>query len=380
MPRASLNTLLPGLGLLPLLGAACAPKTADHSIRLGEFDALTGDTATFGQTTHEGIELAVEQINASGGVKGRPLKLFTEDDEGKPDQAALVAEKLITQDRVRVLIGEVASSDSLAVAPIAQRYGVPMISPSSTNPKVTQQGDYIFRVCFIDSFQGQVAAKFARDTLKCRRAAVLRDERSDYSLGLADVFSRDFKALGGTIVADKAYMGGDVDFKAQLAAIRAAHPDVVYVPGYYGEVGLIARQARALGITVPLLGGDGWESEELFKIGGAALEGCYFTNHCAPDSPDPVVRRFVATYEARWHHEPGALAMLGYDAVRVAADALKRAPNLDGNSIREALAATRDFPGVTGRISMDADRNAIKSAVILEIKGGRAVYKETVNP
>ncbi|HTB21982.1 MAG TPA: ABC transporter substrate-binding protein [bacterium] len=367
-------------GLLGLLAAGCAPKIDDSVIRIGEYDALTGDTATFGQTTHEGIVMAVEQINAAGGIKGKKVVLITEDDQGKPEQAALVAEKLLTEDQVHALIGEVASSNSLAVAPIAQRAQIPMISPSSTNAKVTEQGDFIFRVCFIDSFQGKVAAKFAFNSLKARTAAVFRDEKSDYSLGLADVFTREFEAAGGKIVADKAYMGGDVDFKAQLTSLRDAKPDLIYVPGYYSEVGLIARQARAIGLKQPLLGGDGWESEELYKIGGAALENCYFTNHCAPDSPDKVVRDFVAAYEARWKHEPGALAMLGYDAVNVLAAAIARAPDLRGPSLRDALAATKDFPGVTGSISMDADRNAVKSAVILQIKGGRAVYKETVAP
>jgi branched-chain amino acid transport system substrate-binding protein len=266
------------------------------------------------------------------------------------------------------------------VAPIAQRYGIPMVSPSSTNPKVTQQGDYIFRVCFIDPFQGKVAAKFAYGTLKARSAAILRDQKSDYSIGLADVFAKEFAAAGGRIVADVDYAGGDVDFKAQLTSLREKAPDLIYVPGYYSEVGLIAKQARSIGLKQPLLGGDGWESEELYKIGGAALENCYFSNHCAPDSSEKVVRDFVGKYQARWKHEPGALAMLGYDAVKVLADAIARAKDLRGASIRDALAATQNFPGVTGTISMDADRNAVKSAVILKIVGGKAVYMETVKP
>jgi len=367
-------------GLSGLLLSGCAPKVDDRVIRLGEYDALTGDTATFGQTTHEGIVLAVEEINAGGGIKGKQVALTTEDDQGKPEQAALVAEKLITRDQVQALIGEVASSNSLAVAPIAQRYQIPMVSPSSTNPKVTQQGDYIFRVCFIDPFQGKVAAKFAFNSLHAKTAAVLRDEKSDYSLGLSDVFVKEFQAAGGAIVADKTYSGGDVDFKAQLTSLRDAKPDLIYIPGYYGEVGLIARQARAIGLNQPLLGGDGWESEELYKIGGSALENSYFTNHCAPDSPDKVVRDFVAKYEARWKHEPGALAMLGYDATKVVADAVGRSADMKGSSIRDALAATKNYPGVTGSISMDSDRNAIKSAVVLEIKGGKAVFRESVNP
>ena len=245
---------------------------------------------------------------------------------------------------------------------------------------MTQQGDYIFRVCFIDPFQGKVAAKFAYGSLKARKAAILRDQKSDYSQGLADVFSKEFAAAGGQIVSDKAYAGGDVDFKAQLTSLRDTAPDVIYIPGYYSEVGLIAKQARSIGLKQPLLGGDGWESEELYKIGGAALENSYFSNHCAPDSKDAVVRDFVTRYQVRWKHEPGALAMLGYDAVKVLASAIGRSADLRGASIRDALAATKDFPGVTGTISIDADRNAVKSAVILKIKGGKAVYQETVRP
>lgn len=370
---------LAALAALLLLNA-CAPKADDSVIRLGEYGALTGDIATFGQTTHEGMQLAVEEINAAGGIKGVPVKLITEDDQGKPEQAALVAEKLITRDKVHVLIGEVASSNSLAAAPVAQRNKIPMVSPSSTNPKVTQQGDYIFRVCFIDPFQGKVVAKFATETLKAKTAVILRDQKADYSIGLADVFAKEFPAMGGKILADKAYVAGDVDFKAQLTSFRELKPDVIYIPGYYSEVGLIAKQARQLGLKQPLLGSDGWESEELYKIGGAALENTYFSNHSAPDSTEPVVKDFVLKYKARYQHAPGALAMLGYDAVKVVADALTRSPSLRGPAIRDALAATKDFAGVTGNLTIDADRNAVKSAVILQIKKGKAVYLATVNP
>ena len=371
---------LAALAVVSALAVGCAHKADDTVIRLGEYGALSGDTATFGQTTHEGVQMAVDEINAAGGLKGKLIQLSTEDDQGKPEQAALVVEKLISDDQVHAVIGEVASSNSLAAAPIAQRHGVPMISPSSTNPKVTQQGDYIFRVCFIDPFQGKVAAKFALGALHAKTAAILRDQKSDYSIGLADVFTKEFTAAGGQIVDDKAYTAGDVDFKAQLTGLRDKKPDLIYVPGYYSEVGLIARQARELGLKQPLMGGDGWESPELYKIGGAALEGCYFSNHCAPDSTEPVVKNFVSKYTARWGHAPGALAMLGYDAVKVFADAVKRAPDLSGAALRDALAKTKDFPGVTGGISMDANRDAVKSAVILKIKDGKASYLESVKP
>ncbi len=367
------------LGLVALL-SGCSKPIDDSVIRVGEYGALTGDIATFGQSTHEGLVLAIEEINLAGGIAGKQLKLITEDDRGKPEEAATVVQKLISHDKVHALIGEVASSNSLAAAPNAQRAKIPMISPSSTNPKVTQQGDYIFRVCFIDPFQGKVMAKFATETLKAKTAAVLRDQKSDYSMGLADVFKAEFSAMGGTVVEDKSYVAGDVDFKAQLTAIRDKKPDVLFVPGYYNEVGLIAKQARQAGLKQPLLGGDGWESHELLKIGGAALEGCYFSNHSAPDSVEPAVRNFVKKYEDRYKKEPGALAMLGYDAGMVLADALKRAKSLRGPDLRDAIAATKDFVGVTGKLTIDADRNAVKSAVVLKISKGQIHYLATVNP
>jgi branched-chain amino acid transport system substrate-binding protein len=241
-------------------------------------------------------------------------------------------------------------------------------------------GDFIFRVCFIDPFQGRVMAKFARETLKAKTAVILRDQKSDYSIGLADVFSKEFTAMGGIIADDKAYVAGDVDFKAQLTSFRDKKPDIFFVPGYYSEVGLIAKQARQLGLKQPLLGGDGWESPELFKIGGSAVEGCYFSNHSAPDSKDPQVMAFVKKYTERYKKEPGALTMLGYDAAMLTLDAMKRAKSLRGPDIRDALAATKDYSGVTGKINMDANRNAVKSAVVLKVSKGKAVYLETVNP
>ncbi len=368
------------LAIASLLAAGCGPKIDDSVIRIGEYDAMTGDIATFGQSTHEGIQLAIDEANAAGGLKGKPIKLITEDDQGKPDQASLVVQKLISSDNVHVVLGEVASSNSLAAAPMAQTHKVPMVSPSSTNPKVTQQGDYIFRTCFIDPFQGEAMAKFAHDTLKAKTAAILRDQKSDYSIGLADVFSKEFTAAGGTIADDKAYVASDVDFKAQLTSFREKKPDILFVPGYYSEVGLIAKQARQLGMQQPLLGGDGWESPELFKIGGSALDGCYFSNHCAPDSKDPVVQGFVTKFQAQFKHAPGALTMLGYDAAKLTLDAMARAKSLRGPDIRDALAATKDYGGVTGNISMDANRDAVKSAVVLKIAKGKADYLETVNP
>jgi branched-chain amino acid transport system substrate-binding protein len=308
------------------------------------------------------------------------VKLVSEDDRGKAEEATTVVRKLIDRDQVHAILGEVASSRSLAAAPIAQRAGIPMISPSSTNPKVTQQGDYIFRVCFIDPFQGKVMAKFARETLKAKSAAILRDKSQDYSIGLSDVFAAEFKGMGGQIVDDTAYQSKDVDFKSQLTTIKQRKPDVIFVPGYYTEVGLIAKQARESGITVPLLGGDGWESPELYSIGGKAIEGSYFSNHCSPHSKEKVVVDFVAKHQAKYKKDPGALTMLGYDAAMVLFDAVRKSPSLKGSDLKDALAKTKDFPGVTGNITLDADRNAVKSAVVLKVQGGKDVYVATVKP
>jgi len=363
-----------------VLSLSCGPKLNPNEIRIGEYGSLTGAQATFGVSTQNGIQLAVDEVNAAGGVNGKTLKVIALDDEGKPEEAAVVVTKLITEEKAQVILGEVASSLSLAAAPICQEHKTPMISPSSTNPKVTQVGDYVFRVCFIDPFQGQVMADFAMGNLKAKTAAILRDQKSDYSMGLADFFIKRFKEKGGTILVDQSYVGGDVDFKSQLTNIREQKPDVIFVPGYYGEVGLIAKQARELGIKVALLGGDGWDSSKLYEIGGAALDGCYFSSHYSSDSTDPKVQDFVKKYQIRFGQVPDALATLGYDSTGVLVAALKNAKSLEAADIRDAIAATKDYPGVTGSISLDQDRNAVKPAVVLKISGSKSSYVTTVNP
>src|SRR5512133_3633556 len=269
------------------------------------------------------------------------------------------------------------------MAPKADQYEVPMIAPSSTNPKVTKEGGrvrpFVFRVCFIDPFQGTVMAKFATER-GIKKVAVLRDVGSDYSVGLADYFLTKFKELGGTIVDDQSYKDTDQDFKAQLTAIKARKPDAIYVPGYYTQVALIARQARELGIKAPLMGGDGWDSPKLFEIGGKALEGSFFSNHYSPEDPSPRIQDFVKAYQKRWGAVPDGLAATGYDAAKIAFDAMARAKDLTGPAVRDAIAATREFPGVTGIISIDQDHNAVKPAVVLEIKGGQGRYVATVQP
>ena len=362
-------------GCKPASGAS-----AGDTIKVGEFASLTGSEATFGQSSHKGTALAVDDLNAAGGVLGKQIQLLTEDDQSQAGQSSTVVRKLISSDGVVAILGEVASSRSLEAAPICQQSGIPMISPASTNPKVTGGGDYIFRVCFIDPFQGTVMANFARKTLKLQNVAVFTDVKSDYSLGLAKFFKRGFTADGGRIAGEQNYSAGDKDFNAQLTAIKAANPDGIFVPGYYTEVGLIVLQARQLGLACPIFGGDGWESSSLVPIGGKALEGCYFSTHFSPQSTSPVVQNFVKAYEAKYHAAPDAMAALGYDSAMILADAMKSAGSTDGAKVRAALAATKNFHGVTGDITIDADRNASKPAVILEIKDGKFQYVETIAP
>jgi branched-chain amino acid transport system substrate-binding protein len=365
--------------LAALLAVSSLPALAD-TIKIGEVGSMTGSEATFGISTHEGIQLAIKEQNAKGGIKGKKIELISLDDQGKPEEAATATTKLITEDKVLAVLGEVASSRSLAMAPIAQRNKIPMVSPSSTNPKVTEVGDYIFRVCFIDPFQGMVMAKFASETLKAKKVAILRDVKSDYSVGLSDFFADAFKKAGGEIIVDQSYSSGEVDFNSQLTSIRAKKPDAIFVPGYYTEVGLIAKQARKLGIKAPLLGGDGWDSEKLYEIGGKSLNNGFFSNHYSQDDQSPAVQNFIKSYKAAYNKVPDGLAAMGYDAAVVLFAAMEHSKSLAPAQIRDALAATKDFQAVTGKITIDSKRNASKPAVVLEVKDGKFLYKSTVSP
>ena len=378
------------LGILLAVAASlagCKPSgggnAGDNPIKVGEFASLSGKEATFGISSHEGTLLAIEDLNAAGGVLGRKLQLITEDDLSKAGEPATVVNKLIARDNVVAVLGEVASSRSLEAAPICQQNQIPMISPSSTNPKVTETGDYIFRVCFIDPFQGTVMATFAHNTLKARKVAVFTDVKSDYSKGLAKYFIESFKKMGGDVPdnAQLDFNGGDKDFKAQLTAIQAANPDAVFIPGYYTDVALICIQAKQLGITVPLLGGDGWESSDLVTIGQDAVEGNYFSTHYSPNMATTNSQRFVSEYQKRFDGKtPDAMAALGYDSALILADAIKRAGTTDGEKLKDAIAATKGYHGVTGVITLDAQRNASKPAVILGIGGGGFHFVEAVAP
>ncbi|EDY15864.1 Extracellular ligand-binding receptor [Chthoniobacter flavus Ellin428] len=363
------------------LGFAGCQKTASNEIPVGEFASLTGKEATFGQSSHEGTVLAVEQINEAGGVLGKKIKLLTEDNASKPGESANAVNKLIAKDGVVAILGEVASSRSLEAAPICQSAKIPMVSPASTNPKLTETGDYIFRVCFIDPFQGTVMANFAKNTLKEQNVAVFTDVKSDYSKGLAKFFKEGFTKAGGKIAAELDYNGGDKDFKGQLTAIKAANPDGVFVPGYYTDVALICIQAKEVGLNVPFYGGDGWESSKLTEIGKDAVEGEYFSTHYSPDAGGEKAKAFVEAYKKRYNGKaPDAMAALGYDSALILADAIKRAGGTEGDKIRDALAATKDFDAVTGKISINKQHDADKAAVIVQVKNGKFEYKETVKP
>ena len=353
--------------------ASSAPETNDKQppIVIGHFGSMTGKEATFGQSTDSGIRLAVKDFNDAGGLNGRKIELKTYDDKGESSEAGTVVTRLITDDHVVAVLGEVASSLSLAGGAVCQEKHVPMISPSSTNPMVTRGRDYVFRVCFTDDQQAAAIARFVKENLKLTKAAILYDQTQTYSKGLRDDFTKTFKALGGTVVSDQAYSGGDQDFSAQLTTIRGAGPQILFVPGYYTEGGNIAIQARKLGLTVPLIGGDGWDSEQLGAIGQSAIEGSYYSNHTAPDQPSSAMPAFITKYKAAYDGKtPDALGGLGYDAAMVLFDAMKRAKSLSGPDLREAIAATKGYSGVTGAITIDENRNAKKPIVIVQMKKG----------
>ena len=389
--------LVPALLALALLGcerkqapATPAPDRPSSSaaqpgtgpLVVGMIGALTGPEAHFGSESRNGAQMAVEEANAAGGVQGRQLLLRSYDSQSRPEEAANAMTRLVNQDRALFVVGENQSSLSLAMAPEAAKGEVPMIAPSSTNPRVTTEGGpYVFRVCFTDTFQGQLLARYARETLKAERVAILVDQKSDYAVGLAKVFATRFGALGGKIVAEQAYAKGDSDFRSQLTRTKAAKPEVLFIPGYYSDVGPMARQARELGMRATLLGGDGWDSgERLGQLAGAAVEGAMYSTHFAPDNPGGRVQEFIARYRARFGHVPDALGALGYDAARVGIDALRRSSGVGGPALREQIARTRDFDGITGRITLGPDRDAVKPAIIVKLVKGQPVFTAEVSP
>jgi branched-chain amino acid transport system substrate-binding protein len=363
-----------------LMALACQPSgSGSDKVRIGVFMSLTGSTANFGISSVNGIKMAADEVNKAGGINGKQIELLVQDDRSDASEAATIVTKFVTQDQVHGILGEVASSRSIAAAPIAQNAKIPMLTPSSTNPEVTKKGDYIFRSCFIDPVQGAAIGQFAARSLNAKRAAIMVDRKNDYSTGLAQNITETFTRLGGTMVATTSYQEGDQDFNAQLTSLKGSNPEVIFVPGYYNDVGLIAKQARDKGITVPLIGGDGWDSAQLYAIGGSALDGSFFSNHYSPFDTDPKVQKFVNDYKARYGAVPDALAATAYDAANIMFDAIKRANSLEGKAIRDALAATKEFPGVTGNVTFNENRDAVKPIVMIEIKpGGAYAVRERV--
>jgi len=372
--------LIASIVIASLLSACQNQGGGGDKVRIGVFMSTTGTTANFGISSVNGIKMAADEINAAGGINGKQVELLVQDDRSDASEAATIVTKFVTQDQVNAVIGEVASSRSIAAAPIAQNAKIPMLTPSSTNPEVTKKGDFIFRSCFIDPYQGAAIAQFAAKTLGAKSAAIMVDRKNDYSTGLEKVISEVFTKFGGKIVATQSYQEGDQDFNAQLTSLKGSNPEVIFVPGYYNDVGLIAKQARDKGITVPLIGGDGWDSEQLYKIGGTALNGSYFTNHYSPFDTAPNVVKFVNDYKKRYNSTPDALAATAYDAANIMFDAIKRSKSLSGTDIRDALQATNAFPGVTGTVTFNQNRDAVKPIVMIEIKdGGTYSVRERVN-
>jgi branched-chain amino acid transport system substrate-binding protein len=384
---SKIKVILPAVLVLMALAFSCTRQAEENgspdrsTIKIGYFGDLTGPTFNFGQSAINGVLMVANDVNQAGGINGRRIDVVIEDDRGSPEEAARLTAKLIDQDKVIAIIAGGTSGNSRAAAPKAQSSHVPFISPSSTDPAVTQTGNYIFRTCFVDTFQGEVMARFAANTLKAQKAAILFDFNSPYGRGLTDYFELSFAKFGGRLVSKQSYTQGDADFKGQLSSIRAAEPDVIYIPGYYGDVAIIAKQARMIGLTQPLLGGDGWDAPELWQLGGDALNGSYISTHYSVDDPSPAIQSFVEAYKHRYGNLlPDAHAALAYDAARLLIDAITRAGTTDGAKLREALAQTKDFAGVTGVISMDADRNAVKPAVVLKLQDLKFIYQEKIQP
>jgi len=368
--------LLPFLLVLP----GCKPK--GEELKIGVSAPLTGDISALGQSTRNAITLVQEEASAGLTLGGRPMKVrfIVEDDENKPESTATVFQKLISQDKVVAIIGSQSSKCSNAGAPIAEAARIPQVTPWSTNPNVTKGRKFIFRACFIDPFQGRVVAQFAIGRLKARSAAVVFDVASDYNKGIAEVFRDEFTRLGGRIVGFETYNTKDTDFSAQLTKVKGANPEVLFLPNYFNEVPLQVQQARKLGLTATILGGDGWDNPELVKLGGAVMDGAYFSNHYSPDADSPVAKTFIAKYTARFKAVPDAAAALTYDSARLLLQAIATAGKADPRAIRDALAATSGFSGVTGAISFAGTGDPVKGAVIIRIEKGRFVFDSAVNP
>jgi len=381
------TSLIIGATMLTTLLAGCGggAKQEAKEIKIGANFELTGNVAQYGSSALNGIKLAFKEANAGGGVLGKQLTLVVADNKSEASEAANAATKLITQDKVVAILGPATSSNVLATIPIVESNKIPLITPTGTNPMLTfkdgKLNAYVFRACFIDPFQGTIMANFAANTLKAKTAAIYVDSSSDYSKSLQTVFEENFTKHGGKVVAKEAYLQKDQDFKAALTKIKASNPDVLFVPGYYEEVSKIIKQARELGLNIPIIGTDGWDSPKLAEMAGpAALNNTYFSNHYSTEDKDPRVVKFVEAYSKEYGQVPDAFAALGYDGAIMLIDAIKRAGSAEPTKIKEALEKTANLQVVTGTLSVDAQHNPVKSAVIIEMKDGKQTFKEKVNP
>jgi branched-chain amino acid transport system substrate-binding protein len=388
MRNQSFKVVAAGLIALFMTGmlAGCGGSSS-KDIKIGILNEMTGGNATMGTSAANGAKMAIKEANAKGGVLGKQIQGVVADNKSEPSESANAMTKLVSQDKVVAVTGVFSSSDAIAAASVAEATKVPFIAVGATNPKVTldektnKVKDYTFRVCFIDPFQGTVGANFVLNTLKLKQAVMLVDNSSDYSKGLASFFKEAFVKGGGTVLGEEAYLQKDQDFKTILTKVKALNPEVIYVPGYYEEVGKIVKQARELGIIVPIIGGDGWDSPKLVEVGtAAALNNTYFTNHYSVDDTSTASQAFVEAYKKEYGQAPDALAVLGYDAANVLIDAIQRANSAEPSKIREALAATKDYPAVTGPTTLNDTHDAVKNVVIIEMKDGKQMFKETVKP
>ena len=381
------KTMAAAICAASLLMTGCgSDKATGDTIKIGAIGEMTGGNASYGTSMMRGFNMAVKEINANGGINGKKIALVEADTKSEPTEAANAMSKLINQDKVSMVAGIFTSSSAIAACNISETAKIPYLAIGATNPSVTVAKDgstkpNTFRVCFIDPFQGTVGANFVSNELKAKTAALYIDNSSDYSKGLADFFKKSFTANGGSIVIEEAYLQKDTDFKAVLTKIKAANPEVIYVPGYYEEVGKIVKQARELGIDVPIVGGDGWDSPKLPEIAGAAaLNNTYFTNHYSADADSAESKAFVTAFEKEYNQKPDAPAVLGYDGIKLLADAIKRAGSAEPAKVAKALAETKAFNAVTGSLGLNDKHDAVKSVTIIEFKDGKQAYRTTVKP
>ena len=366
-------------------GEKAKPAAQTNEIKIGGNVEMTGGVANYGNQALSGMKLAFKQVNASGGVLGKKINLILADNKSEPAEAANAMTKLITQDKVSIVMGPIVSSNVLATAQIAEDNKVVVMTPTGTSEKITvdkgKVRPFAFRACFIDPFQGRIMANYATKSLKVKTAVIYIDSSSDYSKGVAAAFEETFVKNGGKVAGKEAFLQKDQDFKATLTKIKAMNPDIVFIPAYYEEVGKIVKQARELGITQPLLGTDGWDNPKVVEIAGAAaLNNTFFSNHYSSQDSDPNVKKFIEAYKAEYKEEPSSMAALGYDAAMIMVDAIKRANTTDAAKVKEALEQTKNLQVSTGIVTMDSNHNPIKSAVVIEMKDGKQTFKEKINP